>query len=135
MEIKVKEILKVDLDLNTKFVAIKQIKERLYYLITRGIIKKSYILKIELIKKTKYSCKIYLSKKLKDPITLILIQSILGDDFRRTTITLRDYLLNPDDDKNKYNRLFDLKVYESGKFIECKKYNVTEIILKQLQKI
>ena len=98
-------VIKIDLDLKTKNKCIKHLKDRLIFLNKNLILTFDNIIKIELIKKKTYSCKIYTKKKLKDPLILILIQSILGDDWRRTTITLRDLLLGVEN----FNRLFDAK--------------------------
>lgn len=118
-------IIKVDLDLDTIQECVELLTERLKFLNDIQMLYKSYIDKIVLIKKSKYSVKIYINKKLINELYLITIQSILGDDWKRTAITLRDYNLNI---KN-YNRLFDIKRYPNGEYIECMKFDVTYEVL------
>ncbi|NCC70689.1 hypothetical protein EOM09_03840 [bacterium] len=118
-------IIKIDLDLNTQDECINQIKERINFLNKLGIIKISKIEKIQTIYKKTYSAKIFYKDNIKDDYHLILIQSILGDDWRRTSITFRDKIIGI---KN-FNRLFDIKRYENGEYITASSnfYNADDI--------
>lgn len=123
------QILKIDLDLKFKFQAIKQLKERLIFLNRVDMLKFDNIVKVELIKKKNYSCRIYLKygfKKDKQYIA-ILLQAILGSDYKHTAITLRDYYLGI---KN-YNKLFTIKRYVNGKYKQAKVIDISNIILKK----
>ena len=113
--------VKIDLDLTNKNYAIKLLTERLKFLSDVNILPFKYITDISLIKKSNYSVRINLKKELQ-PEVLILFQSMLGDDFKRTAITFRDYKL----EIRNYNRLFDTKRYVSGDY----KNATTESIFK-----
>ena len=117
--------LKVDLDMYFSLMVEKLLVERIQFLINVGILEKDIIEKIELYKKSKYSVKIYLNKFIADPKDLILIQSILGDDYKRTAITFRDYKLG----LRNWNRMFDIKRYENGEYKEAKVWDITNKIL------
>lgn len=120
-----REVLKIDLDLCSELDCISILKDRLNFLDKIKILSKKFILKIELIKKKNYSARIYLNKELKDKKDIIIIQSVLGDDYKRTAITFRDYCLGI----NNFNRLFDIKRYPNGEFIKAISIDVTDIIL------
>jgi len=122
-------ILKIDLDIKTKSKSILLLKERLQFLINVNLIKIGFIDKIELIKKDNFSCKIYINKIIEDEIFLILFQSILGDDWKRTAITLRDKRLKI----RNWNRLFDVKKYTNGELKEAIYFDMTENILSKLK--
>lgn len=122
-------ILKVDLDIRFMDVAIKILTERLKFLSDVNILPFKHVTKIELFKKSNYSAKIYLNKDLQ-PMSLILLQSILGDDWKRTAITFRDYKMN----LRNYNRLFDVKRYVGGEYKTSKIFDVFDIIKKEIVK-
>lgn len=120
-------IIKVDLDIKIKQSAINFLIERLKFLSDTNILPFKYVTDIVLIKKKTHSVKIYLSKSLQHE-TLILFQSILGDDYKRTAITFRDYKLGI----RNYNRIFDTKRYLSGDYKIAKKNSVFEIIKSRI---
>lgn len=120
------DILKIDLDLEDEQTSINLIKERITFLINIGLLKKSLIKKIILIKKTNYSCKIYLNKPFKEPLLLLLFQSLLSDDYKHTGISLRDYLQGVDN----WNRLFNIKRYSNGEYKKSIEKDITTEVLK-----
>ena len=123
------KILKVDLDLNNKNYVLKILIERLKFLSDVNILPFKFIENIELIKKKNYSVKIYLKKSLQ-PMILILFQSMLGDDFKRTAITFRDYKINI----RNYNRMFDTKRYVGGEYKTATSENIFEIVKSKIVK-
>lgn len=122
-------ILKVDLDIDSELKAKRFITERLKFLSDTNILPFKYISTIILIKKNKHSVKIYLKKEL-PPQSLILFQSILGDDFKRTAITLRDYHLGI----RNYNRMFDVKRYMNGEYISSEKKIIYDYVSERINK-
>ena len=116
--------LKIDLDIEKKQDAINQLKERIIFLNKLKILKFCIIDKIFLLKKTSYSAKIYINKFIKDEKDIILIQSILGDDYKHTAITFRDYELNI----RNYNRMFDIKRYPDGNYKYAEIFDITSEI-------
>ncbi|MHA1381181.1 MAG: hypothetical protein ACTSRG_22665 [Candidatus Helarchaeota archaeon] len=122
-------IIKIDFDLLDVGEVIKILHERLQFLIKLKMFNKKLIKKVELLKKDFYSCKIYLNKSAKNPETLILFQSILGDDYKRTIITLRDF----NSGVRNWNRLFLIKRYISGEYKKANLKNITKIILDKLK--
>lgn len=121
----IKEILKIDLDFKSKKKSINLLNERLKFLNEINILPIKYIIKIELIKKNNYSAKIYLKKSLKDKKDIIILQSILGTDYKHTSITFRDFKLNIQN----YNRLFDIKRYPDGSYKKAKIFDISKEIL------
>lgn len=117
--------LKIDLDIEDKETAIELIKDRLNFLNKINMLKYDFIISIKLIKKTNYSCKIKLDRDIKDNLQIILIQSILGDDYKHTAITYRDYLMGFES----FNRMFDGKLYSNGKFKFCETIDITNEIM------
>lgn len=120
------DILKIDLDLDSLNETVQMLKERIIFLTKINIMSKKDIEKIECIKKTKYSAKIYLNKEFRDKKDLILMQSILGSDYKHTAITFRDCslgILN-------FNRLFDIKRYPDGSYLYSKRIDITKQVLK-----
>lgn len=115
-----KTILKIDLDLNTKKKSIDLLTERLKFFNQTKILLFSDIENIILIKKKNFSVKIYLKKEIKSPEIIILFQSMLGDDYKRTAITIRDLILGI----RNFNRMFDGKLYVDGKFKFSKEINI-----------
>jgi len=120
-------IIKVDLDLNNKNYAIKILTERLKFLSDVNILPFKFIDEIKLIKKKNYSVKIYLKKDLQ-PMILILFQSMIGDDFKRTAITFRDYKLG----LRNYNRMFDTKRYVEGHYKSATYESIFELIKSKI---
>lgn len=123
----IKTVIKIDLDLKEMHDAKNLIKDRLKFLSRVGLFDFNFIESVELLQKKTYSCKINLNIQIKDPLYLILIQSILGDDYKRTAITFRDYKANC----RNWNRLFNIKRYSDGTYIKSKSYDITEYILKK----
>ena len=122
-------IIKVDLDIKDKSEAIKVIKDRLNFLLYSriGLLKRNLIKKIELVYKSNYSCRIYLNKSFKDPLLLLLLQSILGDDYKHTAISLRDYMLGIEN----FNRLFTYKRYPDQSFKKAKIIDITKEVFSK----
>jgi len=121
-------ILKVDLDLNLKSECIKQLVERLSYMHDLGAFPIKHIKKINLGKKTSYHCKIYLKTDLK-PELIIMLQLILGSDYRKEVNTILNHFVL---DMKYSNRCFDIKKYKDGSIKESKIYDVTEEVIKKV---
>ena len=121
------DILKIDLDLNIMRITKNFLKERLIFLDKINILNFDKIKKVELIKKNRYSARIYLKKSLKFDKDIIIIQSILGDDYKRTAVNFRDLNLNI----KSFNRLFDVKRNVNGEYIKAKYYDITKFILEK----
>jgi len=122
-----KEIIKIDLDIQDKQEAIETINQRLSFLVKIGLFEWKYIKKVELLYKITYSCRIFINKSFTDKLDLIIFQSILGDDFKRTAITWRDYNLGMKD----FNKLFTIKKYIDDTYITAEIIDITEIILSR----
>lgn len=127
---KIKEILKLDLDLKSRKKVIKLLTYRLIFLQDLKILFIKDIVKIEMLKKNNYSARIYISKQLKTPIHIIIIQSILGSDSKFIGVIFRDYLLGI---KN-WNRQFHIKQNIDGSFIEAKVWDITSEIKNNIGK-
>lgn len=124
----IKQQLKVDLDIISKSKAITQLKERLLLMQTQGMIHYSMIENIILIYKTSFSVKINLNKNIKDEKDLIIMQGILGDDWKRLAVSFSDYCTgNP-----YWNKLFDMKRYSDGSYIMAQQFDVTQEIISCL---
>jgi hypothetical protein len=121
------DILKVDLDIKTKSKSIKLITERLKFLNDVNVLKFKYVKNIILVKKNTYSVKIYLNKRLTTS-NLLLFQSILGDDYKRTAVTFRDYKLGI----RHFNRMFDTKRYITGDYIHSENTPIYELIKNKI---
>jgi len=119
--------IKLDLDLKTKNKVISHLKERLYFAFNFSLLDKKDIISILLIKKKSYSVKIFYSKEIIKQENLIIIQSFLGDDYKRVGICLRDLNLGLEN----WNRLFDIKKYENDKIIVAKTQDITKLILNE----
>ena len=118
-------VFKIDLDLKEAHDAINLLRERIKFLCDIQVLNKKYIKKIELIRKVKHSCKIYYENQPKQDWTIILLQSILGDDYKRTAITFRDYSLGI----KHYNRLFDSKRYPDGGVVYGATSDITRLVM------
>lgn len=125
LKMKYKDILKVDLDLKTKFVMVKRLKKQLYFLDKSKILSPKTIIKIETLYKNAYSLRIYLNIEL-PPKDKIIIQAILGDDIKRVAVNYRDYMFNIKD----WNRLFTTKKYINGDIKKAVIKDITNLILK-----
>jgi len=118
-------ILKLDLDLNTKKETISYLFEKLSYAHDLSFLRINKIDKIELIKKKTYGAKIYLNFNFSNFNNLILFQSILGSDYKKEMNSLINY------HKLKFNysnRLFDIKRYSDGSYIIAEVLDITKII-------
>lgn len=121
--------LKIDYDyINLKYKLIRTIAERLLFLEDVGLLKINQIIKIYAFKKTNYGVKIYI-KENTNPINIIILQAIMGDDYKRVGVTYRDYLLKI---KN-YNRLFDMKKYVNNDFIQALEFDITKKVLNYIK--
>ena len=121
--------IKIDFDMDYQSELIEKLIERLNFISKLKIIDLKYIEKIILIKKSKFSARVILSKNIKNTKNLILIQSILGDDWRRTAITFRDYELGI----RNFNRMFDCKRYADGTYKTAINTDITEIVKSKLK--
>ncbi|MHA1381428.1 MAG: hypothetical protein ACTSRG_23925 [Candidatus Helarchaeota archaeon] len=117
----------MDLDIEKYYDSVNHIYERLKYLDDIKLLPKILIKRIVLIQKKNFSCKIYLKKEAKTPVHLILFQSIIGEDFKRTALTLRDFECG----LRNFNRMFDLKRYPDGEYISSQNLDITKKILNK----
>lgn len=121
-------ILRIDLDMETKKQCIEHIWVRLAYLNDISAFFYKNIRSITLIQKKRFGCKIILKK----PILInfsIHLESILGDDWRRNINVLVNY--------HKYNmkyydRIFDIKFYKDEAYITGIEHDITKIISKKV---
>ena len=120
-----KQILKIDLDIKDFYIARDEIKTRLIFLNRLKLLLFTNIVKVELLKKEKHSCRIYLKKSFKDGRTLIIIQAILGSDYKHVGVTFRDYLIGV----QHFNKLFTIKRYIDGDYKEAEIIDITKFIL------
>jgi len=125
-----KYYLKIDLDIRTKSKAIKEIKERLSYLVDMKFVDISDIEYIKLIFKTNHSCRIKLKLPLANPMIQVVSQLLLGSDYRKELQTLINYYtLNME----YYNRMFDIKRYVDGTIRESKYFDITKEIIDYIK--
>lgn len=119
-------ILRIDLDSPDISSAKSHLMERLSYAHDIDFIHVTNIKKIELIEKTKVGAKIILNFSMSNYDNLVMLESILGDDYRKTMNALINYhKLN----MNHYpDRLFDVKRYSGGKIISANKFDFTDEI-------
>jgi hypothetical protein len=120
-------IYKIDLDLENYNDVVDLLSERLYFCDKIGILPKKSISKVELILKCKYSAKIHFNKVPKSEYNIIIIQAILGDDWKRLGITYRDFELGI----KEYNRLFDIKRYPNGSYKYSKRFDITKQVFRK----
>lgn len=134
-------ILKVDLDKNTKKELIDELSYRLKYLNSFNLFKIEHIDKIEAGYKQTWNVKLYLNKNYSET-AIIMLQLLLGSDWRKETHTIiNHFVLNMEYS----NRMFDIKTYkqyerdEAGNITGHKFYQryvtKTDITQKILQKI
>lgn len=116
-------ILRVDLDLKTKKECMNHLKERLSYFQDLNFLNFRRIKKIVLIKKKTYSVKITLDIKLKRYHSIILLESLLGSDYRKQVNCLINY--NILGMKHYPDRLFTIKRYKGEGFIVAKTEDIT----------
>jgi len=118
-------ILRVDLDCLTLSQVFNILNKRLAYMNDIGFLFFKNIKKIEYIKKSKYSVKIYLNFNLKTQNNVVLFETLLGSDYRKGINTLINYhKLN----MSYSNRMFDIKKYKDGSYIESQKGDITNLI-------
>lgn len=123
-------ILRLDLDKESKDFAINHLYKRLCYFHDIGFLYFNRIEKILLVKKRTYGAKIYLKFNLKNPNNVIMVESILGSDWRKQTNSLINYhKLN----MNYHNRLFDIKRYPGGTYKVSKLIDVTDILREMIK--
>ncbi len=124
-----KNVLKIDLDLETREEAIKSIVERMRYFRNIFGVPFNYWQKIELLKKTRYSAKIHLIKPVKDERSIIILQLVFGSDWRKELNTF----YNSEVLKMEYsNRLFTIKNYSDG-FLEAQIEDITDEARKRAE--
>lgn len=119
-------LLRIDLDKLSKKSAINFLRERLGYSHDINFLKVSKIKKIELIKKTKYGVKIYLNFNLKHYNNVILLESVLGDDYRKSMNAMINYHILKM--KEYPNRLFSIKRYKDGTYKNAEVEDITDEI-------
>lgn len=129
MTIKKDNYLKIDFDIKSRDKVISKLVYGLIFLQDLKMVYHKEILNIQLLKKNSYSVKIKLNKKIK-PVSIIIIQAVLGDDNRRTGVCYRDYLLKIEN----WNRIFNLKQYSSGEILTADVEDITYEILKKIGK-
>jgi len=126
------DILKIDLDhIKSKKKVIDTLKERLDFLDKWNFFNLDKIICIEYIKKTNCGVIIYLN----NPITidmLIILQLILGSDYKKEVFTLNNYFRKKD---YYFNRLFTIKRYVDGNYKKSKIIDITKDILTDLIKL
>ena len=125
-----RNILKVDLDLKSKKSVLNLLNERLNFLNLTEILEFNKIEDIILIKKSKYSIKIILKKELIVSEMIIILQSVLGDDWKRTAITFRDYYIG----LRNWNRLFDIKLYSDSTYKFSKEVSIYQEVKELIKK-
>lgn len=116
--------LKVDLDLKRKSEVMKTLKERIKFLSEMGFLNLNNILAVKLIKKKNYSVKFQFKKPFKAVRTQVMLQLMLGSDYRKEAFTLFNFMHGI----NNYNRLFDIKNYW-GEFKVAKETDITDFVL------
>lgn len=129
MTIKKDNYLKIDFDIKCRDKVISKLVYGLIFLQDLKMVYHKEILSIVLLKKNSYSVKIKLNKKIK-PISIIIIQAVLGDDTKRVGICYRDYLLKFEN----WNRIFNLKQYSSGEILTANVEDITYEILTKIGK-
>lgn len=117
-----KNVLKIDLDLDSREEAIRQIVERMRYFKTIFGVDYKYWQKIELLKKTRYSAKIHILKPVKDEKSIIILQLVFGSDWRKE---LNTYYNSQVLKMDYSNRLFNGKNY-GNKFKFAEVEDITE---------
>lgn len=123
------DILRIDTDTRFLYQSVNQLIQRLSYLEDVGAFPIRYIDKIIASKKRKWHIKIHLNKKI-DVNLSIMIELILGDDWRRSINVLINYhALN----MTYYSRLFDIKVYPNGKILYSRKKDITDRVLSKVK--
>jgi len=124
-------ILKIDLDFSTLDEVKEILIERLGYLNDIGAFSVTHIEEIIAGYKTSYNVKIYLNKNISCEL-IIMLQLILGSDWRKETNTIMNhYKFNMEYS----NRLFCIKRYKDGNYINAIKYNITSEILNTINNI
>jgi len=122
-------ILRLDLDEKNKSFAINHLFNRLSYFNDIGFLKITRVEKIVLVKKKTYGAKIYLKFNLKNQNNIIMIESILGSDWKKQTNSLINHhklgMLYAD-------RLFDIKRYPDGSYKFSDLIDITDIILEMI---
>lgn len=117
-----KNVLKIDLDLDSREEAIKTIVERMRYFKNLFGVDYKYWYKIELLRKTKYSARIHILKPVKDERSIIILQLVFGSDWRKELNTF----YNSEVLKMEYsNRLFTIKNY-NDRFLEAEIEDITD---------
>jgi len=122
------DVIKIDLDLETKQECLELLTERLKALDKWELLPLGMIERIELIKKNTFGAFIFLTKKT-TPEFLIIFQSILGDDWKHTAITLH----NLKSRQEFWNKLFNYsKRNVSGEYVTATIYDVTSEIIETI---
>jgi len=123
-------ILKLDLDIQTKDLAIDHLFKLFSYATDIGFLKINKIKKIELVKKTTYGARIYLKFDLKNLNNVVMLQSIFGSDpLKEMNVLINHHKLN----MIFSNRIFDIKRYPDGSYKFSKLIDITNIIFKKVK--
>ena len=120
-----KKILKVDLDIKTKKHAINKLKKRFAYMHDIKFFDIDRVLGIYLIKKSSFGALVFLRKELNSEKDVVIMQLMLGSDYRKEANTLLNHYFL---EMEYSNRLFLLKRYKQGEIKKAKQYNVTKEI-------
>jgi hypothetical protein len=123
------DTLKIDLDAKSKSLAIKQICDRLSYMHDLKFLNISGIDKVFLITKTNTSVKIKFKRKCLNVNSLVIMQLLLGSDYRKEINTLINFHYLR---MQYFNRMFDVKRYKDGTIIEAKIEDVTDKVIKYI---
>jgi len=115
-------IVKVDLDFNSRKKVMDHLKERLSYFHDLGFLNFNKIASITIIRKKRYSVKIILKFNVKTYNSIVLLECLLGSDYRKgVNEMINHHLLNMEYS----NRLFTIKRYKGEGFIVAKTEDIT----------
>lgn len=123
-------VLKIDLDARTKEEAIEILAERIKYLKEVMNLPLGYWTKIELIHKKSYGARIRILKPMKDVRNIVIMELILGSDWRKEINTYYNAVVLGMDYSN---RLFIGKRY-GNKFIVGSRIDVTQEVKEEAKK-
>lgn len=136
MKLQKQILFKIDLDMPNKKLVLKHLKDRLLFLLKAKILNYSEIENIMLLKKKSYSVKLLIVSKFEytsryDVCHILCIQTMLGDDWKKTAISFREGVIEK---KPYYNKMFDMKRYEDGRIRHAKYTDITSEIKSYLEK-
>ena len=121
-----RHFLKVDLDIKSKSKAIKHLIHRLTFLHLMSVLSVENIAKIELIKKSSYSVRITTKNELVNVDLIVIIQLLLGSDYKKEAHTIRNFYVYG---FQYFNRLFSYKCYSNNEVISSQFIDITQQII------